>query len=143
MIVSAALDDTEGKNENLIDKNKATREKQKSRKQYMDSNENANIISLYFDCRKDRTLLMEELETKKNRREVIEEHLTVLAEPESEYLGHFSPSSGTAKNIANNLIEFCKDKQIDTNKIHAIGCDGTNTNVGWKTSVIRRVEENF
>ena len=58
MIVTAALDDIEGENANIIDKNKVTREKQKSRKQYMDSNENANVISLYFDGRKDRTLLM-------------------------------------------------------------------------------------
>ena len=81
---------------------------------------------------------MKESKTKRTRREVIEEHVTVLAEPESRYLGHFLPSSGTAKNIANSLIEFCKDKQIDISKIQAIGCDGTNTNVGWKTGVIRR-----
>ena len=66
MIVSAALNDIEGKNANVVDKNRVTRENQKSRKQYMDSNENANIIiSLYFDGRKDWTLLMEELETKR------------------------------------------------------------------------------
>ena len=52
MIVFAALDDIEGKNANVIDKNKVTREKQKPRKQNMDSNENANVISLYFDGRK-------------------------------------------------------------------------------------------
>ena len=142
MIVSAALDaDIEGKNANVIDKNEVTREKQKSRKQYMDSN--ANIISLYLDGRKNRILLMEELETKRTRREVIEEHVTVLAEPGSRYLGHCLPSSGTAKNIANSLIEFFKDKQIDLNKIQAIRCDGTNSNVGWKTGVIRRLEEKF
>ena len=56
------------------------REKQKSKKQYMDSNENSNIISLYFDGRKDRTLLIEELDTKRTRKEVIEEHVTVLEE---------------------------------------------------------------
>ena len=67
----------------------------------------------------------------------------MLAEPGSRYLGHFSPSSGTAKNIANSLIEFCKDKQIDFSKIQAIGCDGINTNVGWKTGVTRKLEENF
>jgi len=58
---------------------------------------------------------MEELGTKRTKREVIEEHITVLAEPGSKYLGHFSPSSGTAKNMANSLI----------NKIQAIECDGT------------------
>ena len=59
---------------------------------------------------------MEESETKRTRREIIEEHVTVLAEPGSRYFGHFSPSSGTAKNISNSLIEFCKDKQIDITK---------------------------
>ena len=142
-IVTAALDDIEGENANIIDKNKVIREKQKSRKQYMDSNENANVISLYFDGRKDRSLFIEESGTKRIRREVIEKHVTVLAEPGSKYLGHFAPSSGSAKNIANSLIEFCKKKQIDINKIQSIGCDGTNTNVGWKTGVIRRLEENF
>ena len=144
MIVTAALDDIEEENANAIDKNKVAREKQNSRKQYMDSNENANVISLYFDGRKNRTLLMEESETKRIRREVIiEEHVTVLAEPESRYLGHFAPSSGTARNITNSLIEFCQEKLIDINKIQSIECDGTNTNVGWKTGVIRRRDENF
>ena len=64
-------------------------------------------------------------------------------EPGSKYLGHFAPSSGSAKNIANSLTEICKEKRIDINKIQSIGCDGTNTNVGWKTVVIRRLEENF
>ena len=95
------IDDNEGENANVIDKNKVTREKQKSRKQYMESNENANVISLYFDGRKDRTLLMEELGTKRIRREVIEEHVTVLAEPGSKYFGHFAPSRGNAK-------KYCK-----------------------------------
>ena len=83
----------------------------------MDSNENVNVISLYFDGRKIPTLLMKESGTKRIRREIIEEYVTVLAEPGSRYLGHFVPSSGTAKNIANSLIEFCKEKQIDINKI--------------------------
>ena len=109
----------------------------------MDSNESANVISLYFDGRKDRTLLMEKSGTKRISREVIEEHVTVLAEPGSRYLGHSAPSSDIAKNIANSLIEICKEKQIDINKIQSIGCDGSNTNVGWKTGVIRRFEENF
>ena len=63
----------------------------------------------------------------------------MLAELGSRYLDHFS----TAKNIAHSLIECCKDKQIGINKIQAIGCDGTSTNVGWKTGEIRRLEEIF
>ena len=42
------------------------------------------------------------------------------------------------------LISFIKpDVRKTLNKIQSIGCDGTNTNVGWKTGVIKRLEENF
>ena len=42
---------------------------------------------------------MEELETKRTRREVIEEHVTVLAEPGIGYLGHFSLSPSQVRKI--------------------------------------------
>ena len=36
-----------------------------------------------------------------------------------------------------------RQTNIDLNKIQAIGCDGTNTNIGWKTGAMRRLEEKF
>ena len=75
------------------------------------------------------------------RRKTVEEHITVLSEPGSNYLGHFVPASGTANDIANGLFAFCAKKQLDVSLIDSIGCDGTFTNVGWKSGVIRRFEE--
>ena len=51
------------------------------------------------------------------------------------------PASGAAKDIANGLLAFCAEKQIDVTKIDSIVCDGTNANVGWKSAVIRRLEK--
>ena len=39
---------------------------------------------------------MERSAERRARKEIIEEYITVLAEPGSRYLGHFSPRSGNA-----------------------------------------------
>jgi len=41
------------------------------------------------------------------------------------------------------LLNFAKTSKFDINKIQSIRCDGTNTNVGWKTGIIRRLEKKF
>ena len=96
---------------------------------------------MYFDGRKDKTLIIKETGNKRSRLEIVEEHITVLTEPGSKYLGHFPLSNGSASNIANGLYNFCLQKNIDISKIDLIGCDGTNTNVGWKAGAIRKFEE--
>ena len=141
MIVTAALHDINSGSPNIIDRNKVSRERKKSRVQSIGSTDYGNVTSLYYDGRKDRTLVMERSAEKLARKEIIEEHITVLAEPGSRYLGHFSPTSGNAKDIADGLFAFCEEKQIDVTRIDSFGCDGTNVNVGWKSGILRRLEK--
>lgn len=47
---------------------------------------------------------------------------------------------GTAKNILQSLNLFFNEKQISHNDLIAVGCDGTNTNVGIKGGIIRLLE---
>ncbi|GBM41739.1 hypothetical protein AVEN_121660-1 [Araneus ventricosus] len=68
-------------------------------------------FGLYFDGRKDRTLSMED-----NRRKIIiEEHISLVKEPGSEYIGHVSVNFGRAQIIGNNVYRFlsCVDNDID------------------------------
>ena len=141
MIVTAALHDINSGSPNIIDRNKVSRERKKSRVQSIGSTDYGNVTSLYFDGRKDRALVMERSAERRARKEIIEEHITVLAEPESRYLGHFSPTSGNAKDIADGFFAFCEEKQIDVTRIDSVGCDGNNVNVGWKSGILRRLEE--
>ncbi|GBM51006.1 hypothetical protein AVEN_199772-1 [Araneus ventricosus] len=61
-----------------------------------------NQFGIYFDGRKDRTLSMED-----NRRKVIiEEHISLVKEPGSEYIGHVSVNFGRAQIIGNNIYSF-------------------------------------
>ncbi|GBO18863.1 hypothetical protein AVEN_58835-1 [Araneus ventricosus] len=56
-------------------------------------------FGLYFDGRKGRTLSMED-----NRRKVIiEEHLSLVKESGSEYVGHISVNYGRAQIIGNQI----------------------------------------
>lgn len=80
-----------------------------------------------------------------NRRKVItEEHITIIKEPDSVYVGHVTPQSGSASHISKSLITFLlEDRNFDINGLVAIGCDGTNCNTGRKGGIIRLIEEHF
>ena len=72
MIVAAALNNIEGKGANFIDKNKVIRERQKARMQNVESNNYANVATIYFDGRKDWNLVMKKLGTKRPRKDLSE-----------------------------------------------------------------------
>ena len=67
--------------------------------------------------------------------------MTIIQQPESNYIGHISPESGTAKSITASLVEFFEKNKIDTKFIEAIGCDGTVVNTGNKGGVITLLEQ--
>lgn len=125
---------------NVIDKNKIRREVQKKRKLTKPTiSDNPKVIEgLYFDGRKDQTMVMTE-----GRRVIIqEEHIALIEEPESRYLDHLTiEGSGTSANIVKSMVSCLNAKSISLNSIKAIGCDGTNVNTGWKGGVIRLMEK--
>ena len=97
--------------------------------------------NIYFDGRKDLTLALKDYSNKRARIEVTEEHVAVLGEPYNKYLGHVVPTSGNSKDIANGILSILEEKNIVLDNLKTIGCDGTNVNVGWRSGVIRRIEE--
>ncbi|GBM66988.1 hypothetical protein AVEN_111009-1 [Araneus ventricosus] len=98
-IVSAALQGvgiiSENNVLNVVDRNKIRRERTKARTTLLSQvikDYDHDQFGLYFDGRKDRTLSMED-----NRRKVIiEEHISLVKEPGSEYIGHVSVNFGRA-----------------------------------------------
>lgn len=126
----------------VIDKNKIRRERSLARKNLrVEAVKNKNAIeSIYFDGRKDQTLINEKQGNVYHKKTILEEHIAVIAEPNSKYIGHISLQRGTAQNIATGIIDFLEEKQIDTNVVRAIGCDGTVVNTGAKGGAIRQLE---
>jgi len=59
------------------------------------SSEYVDVQGSFFDGHKDKTLIYKDLNGKKHRRLIVEEHISLVQEPGSKYLGHVTPERGT------------------------------------------------
>ena len=69
-------------------------------------NQEEPIESVYFDGRKDTTKVSEIIESKQNVKLAQEEHATIVQEPDSHYIGHITPMTGSAQNISCAILYF-------------------------------------
>ncbi|GBN98849.1 ATP-binding cassette sub-family A member 3 [Araneus ventricosus] len=92
----------------MVDGNKLIREKAKVRKdlefQALSEAQALPLKGLYFDGRKDSTLVEERVDTKRYSRKAKEESLCLIEYVGSRYITHLSPSFGTAKNRFPRLL---------------------------------------
>lgn len=143
-ISSATLVDvgliTENDMSNVIDTCKIRRAREKHRKN-LANGPFENFEGLYFDGKKDKTLVLSEDRSK--RMVITEEHVSLLKEPGSEYIGHISPTNSKAPTVVESLSEFFFSKgQVDfMTNLKVVGCDGTNTNTGGKAGIIALIEK--
>jgi hypothetical protein len=128
-------------NVSVIDRNKLRRERKRKRTEINKIPNKLQMQGLYFDGRKDKTIYTEEIGQKYHRRTIVQEHISLVQEPESTYIGHITPTSGSAKGIEKGIYEFLTQNNLDTNHILAVGCDGTVTNTGSKGGVICLLEK--
>lgn len=121
----------------VIDQNKLKRAREKVGHQlYLQRDD--EIVGLYFDGRKDRTMYMKTCEDGVARKRFKkEEHISVIGEPHSKYLGHVAVKQGKAEKICNSILNSFGNLDF-----WAVGCDGTNTNTGHKGGIIRLIETN-
>jgi len=77
------------------------------------------------------------------RQTVIEEHISMIEEPGSKYIGHVAPASGSAKDIKGSIVNFLEKNDFSFADLVAVGCDGTNVNTGRIGGAIRLLEEPF
>ena len=68
-----------------------------------------------------------------------QEQIVVVSEPQSQFLGHLTPSSKTAESICQALVEFLSSKDAILD-VKVLGADSTSTNTGHNGGVLRRFE---
>lgn len=71
------------------------------------------------------------------KRTIVEEHISLIEEPNSVYIGHVTPTTSTAKSIGKAIINFFARNNLYMYR--AIGCDGTVINTDHKNGVIRYI----
>jgi len=64
------------------------------------------------DGRKDKTLVYKDLDGKKHRRLIVEEHISLVQEPGFKYFGHVTPERGTSLSIKESIINFIENSDI-------------------------------
>ena len=145
-VASAVLQDigiiTADEKSMIIDKNKIRRARTSCRnKQRVEGClRSSKIEGLYFDARKDKTFIQYKVSTKYYRRIVVEEHISLIQEPGSKYVGHVVPATGSAANIMKSMLDFFEESDIDLSSLMAVGCDGTAVNTGRRNELIRQLE---
>ncbi|GBO06432.1 hypothetical protein AVEN_204665-1 [Araneus ventricosus] len=147
-IASSVLHDvghiTSNNSDVVVDENNLQREKDKVRKdlkfQSLSEVQALPLKGLYFDGRKDSTLIEERVDTKKYTRKAKEERLCLIEELGSCYITYLSPSFGTAKQISAIIIGYLEGITRSRFQLLATGCYGTSVNTGWKSGVIRCLE---
>jgi hypothetical protein len=146
-IATAVLEDygivTANDSSSVIDPSKLRRERKRKRIEIEPSQESKIVSGIYFDGRKDKTMIINKEGSKFYRRIVTEEHISLVQEPGSLYLGHVTPDGSTARHIKNSIACFIANSNIDVKHFVAIGCDGTNVNTGRVGGVVTLLEKEY
>ena len=125
----------------VIDRNKIRRARKRVRSEHQQNDKTTLLLQgIHFDGRKDKTMAQEEIDNVKHKRTVIKEHIVLVQEPESHYVGHFTSASGSAAAITSGIFNFLETNSFSTDGIVAVGCDGTAVNTGRKGGVIHMVK---
>lgn len=125
---------------NIIDQFKIARHTSKQNKA-IEQNHKSKIneflsqtscFGLYFDGKKDKTnVYVRNEDTERNHlRKEIEDHYSLVLEPNHLFYTHVTPEKGTAASIAECIWQNLKKDKFDLDKLLFIGCDGTNVNTG-------------
>ena len=123
----------------IIDRSKVRRSRETKRK-LQQVKSDASLPGLYFDGRKDKTLVNVKADTGKyHRDEITEEHIVICREPGSTYYCHVTPESGSSKSIIKAMTKALVGK-TDLKELTVVGCDGTAVNTGQLGDVIRLLE---
>jgi len=123
----------------VVTRGKLRTQSEKRRKTAMTDLKRSCVNGLYFDGRNDKTLTKSTYFssattiTKKG-------HYSLVSQPDDNYIGFCTPPSGTGRNIAEAIISYLTDKEIDLNDIIVLGCDGTAANTGWKGGAMAHLE---
>ena len=127
----------------VIDRSKLRRERERCRKEIQEKEmENFKLINgLYFDGRKDATLMMAKAPTGKSFITTeLEEHYVLVGEPGGYYLTHLSPPNGKGRVLDKEIFDSISDTELCRN-LMILGSDGTASMTGRFNGCIRAMEE--
>jgi len=126
---------------NVVDHHKVWRARKKLRTNLSEeTSHNNNIQAIFFDGRKDQTLVKTKQFDKWYSKKEIEDHYVFVGEPGTQYLCHSTVEKGTGKSIGNEIRNLINDLE-QSSQIVALGSDSTAVNTGKYSGAICTVEK--
>ena len=123
----------------VIDRNKLRRERERCR-QKIQNEEQKNfrfVNAIYFDGCKDATQIVVQGPNDTHYRSIeLEEQCTIVGEPGSYYLTHFSHEDGKGRTIAQKLFDSMRGTDLE-DRLAIVGTDGTACMTGKFSGCIR------
>ena len=71
---------------------------------------------------------------------VRKENCAVIGYPGEEFLGHLAPTGGRAVDLANSVMSFIQEREIDISNLQVIFADGCNKMAGFNHGFIAEFE---
>lgn len=167
-VVSSTLQDigllNSTNKELVVDRCKIKRARQSLRKK-LKYPQKKTVSALFFDGRKDQTLIFEKQGSISKKKIIVEEHVSLIGQPDGRYLGkylfsklfyftiyfcnlfttyvgHVVVSSGKAQIIKTAILTQLAEQNTSSNFL-AVGCDGTVCNTETNSGIIRLMEEHL
>jgi len=127
--------------ENIIDHHKIWRARKRQRKLLSETTDpNEEISAIFFDGRKDSTLVKQKVDEKWYSKKITEDHYVLVGEPGTTYLQHCTVSRGTGREISDVLVNFVQKSGIEQS-LFAVGADSTAVNTGCHSGAISLLEQ--
>lgn len=102
-----------------------------------------SLKGLFFDGRKDPTLVIEKKDGVCHRKLIQEEHISLVAEHGGFYIGHTAPKSETSADLKDSILNYIEKSNKTTSNLTAIRVDGTVVHTGKNGGVIRLMKQHF
>ena len=133
-----------GDTRSIIDQSKMKRERKKTRVEttQLQRSSEGSLLAPYFDGKKNETIYCEKEDGSRKRKSLVE-HISLVSEPGSKYIGHVTSSSGSAVDICSSILSYFHENGYDLRKIKVIGADGTSVNTGHIGGVNTLIEKHL
>lgn len=125
----------------ILDRNKIVRERAKGRQKSLAAMKCHDLMKcISFDGKREMALRQSTVAGAFRNIHAFEEHVTMLKEPGSFFIGYVTPINGDAATILTEMSNYLRAEDYSLDHLVAILCDGTAVNTGNKNGVICRFE---
>lgn len=125
----------------IIDQHKIRRERNKARDRAIKNIKCNDLLKgISFDGKRERSLKQIVVNGSLRNVKVMEEHITIVKEPYSCFIGYITPEDGRGTVVAMGILDFLRKGEFSLDHLVSVNCDGTRTNTGKHSGTICTLE---